>query len=94
MYTAKKAFDFGQEGAQIAQLEESFNLMNDTVYKTPGLLEDMREASRGTIKDTTLMSGILTLTAGASDELARSMADAAPKLLEIAKYCPFHLKEK
>jgi hypothetical protein len=82
---AKKAFDLGKEGAQIAQLEESFNRMNASVFKTPGLLDKMREATRGTVSDAQLMSGLLTLTAGATDELAVAMAQASPRLLEIAK---------
>jgi hypothetical protein len=82
---AKKAFDLAKEGAQIKQLTESFDRMNDSVFKTPGLLDDMREASRGTIKDVDLMRGLLTLTAGASDDLAQAFASASPKLLEIAK---------
>jgi len=85
LYTAKKAFDFAQEGAKLQQLEQSFDLMNQQVFKTPGLLDDMRASVRGTVDDATLMSGILTLAAGASDEVARAMAAAAPRLLEIAK---------
>jgi hypothetical protein len=82
---AKKAFDLAKEGAQIKQLGESFDRMNASVFKTPGLLDNMRTASRGTIKDVDLMRGLLTLTAGASDELAQAFAGASPKLLEIAK---------
>jgi hypothetical protein len=82
---AKKAFDFAQEGAQIKQLGESFDLMNKQVFKTPGLLDKLREASRGTISDVSLMSGLMTLTAGTSQEMSQAFASAAPKLLEIAK---------
>lgn len=85
LYTAKKAFDFANEGAQLKQLEQSFDLMNERVFKTPDLLAKMRTSVRGTISDTKLMAGLLTLTAGTSEELGKSFADAAPKLLEIAK---------
>ena len=83
--TFKKAFELGQEGAGLNQLTESFELMNEQVFHTPGLLEDMSAAARGTIKETDLMKGLLTLTAGASTEMAQAFAGAAPKLLEIAK---------
>ncbi len=82
---AKKAFDLAKEGAQITQLGESFDRMNASVFKTPDLLNRMREATRGTVSDAQLMSGLLTLTAGATDELAQAMAAASPRLLEIAK---------
>ena len=85
LYTVKKVFDFTREGAQLNQLEESFDRMNATVFKTPGLLNQMRMASRGTIKDSQLMAGVLTLTAGAADDVARRFAEASPKLVEIAK---------
>lgn len=81
----KKAFDLSQEGAGLLQLEESFNRLNSEVLKTPNLLEDMTAAARGTIKETDLMSGVLTLAAGATDEVAQQFAQAAPKLVEIAK---------
>lgn len=83
--TFKKAFDLSREGANLNQLRDSFELMNDQVFKTPGLLDDMSAAARGTIKETDLMAGLLKLTAGASDELASNLAANAPQLLEIAK---------
>ncbi len=81
----KKAFDFSREGAALNQLEESFNLMNASVFKTPDLLDKMDKAARGTVGTSEMMAGLLTLTAGATDELARAQAEAAPKLMEIAK---------
>lgn len=83
--TAKKAFDLANEGAQLNQLTASFEMMNERVFKTPGLLDSMSAAVRGTVKETELMKGLLTLTAGATDEVSRQLAAAAPKLLEIAK---------
>ncbi len=83
--TAKKAFDLANEGAQINQLTASFEMMNERVFKTPGLLDSMSAAVRGTVKETDLMKGLLTLTAGATDEVSRQLAAAAPRLLEIAK---------
>ena len=81
----KQAFDLSNEGAQISQLRDSFELMNAQVFKTPDLLENMSEAVKGTIKDTDLMKSLLTLTAGAGNEAAQAYAAAAPQLLEIAK---------
>jgi hypothetical protein len=80
-----QVFEFGKEGAQITQTTQSFELMNDEIFKTPDLLERMRDSSRGTISDVGLMQGVLKLTAGASDELGQAFAGAAPRLLEIAK---------
>lgn len=82
---AQKAWDIAKQGAVINQTRESFERMNAEVFKTPDLLDQMKDASRGTIGEIDLMRGLLTLTAGTTDEMARSMADAAPKLLEIAK---------
>jgi hypothetical protein len=81
----QQVFEFGREGAQITQTTQSFELMNDEIFRTPELMERMRDASRGTISDVQLMQGVLKLTAGASDELGQAFAGAAPKLLEIAK---------
>lgn len=85
VYTAKKAFDFAEEGAQIQQVTDSFDRMNESVFHSPTLLDDMSQAVRGTVGEVDLMRGILTLTAGASDDMAQQFAAAAPKLLEIAK---------
>jgi hypothetical protein len=81
----KKAFEIGEEGSKLRQLEESFTRINKEVYKTPGLLDDLSHAARGTISQTDLMRGVLTLTAGVSENLAQQLAKASPQLLEIAK---------
>lgn len=81
----KKAFDLSEQGANIAQLRSSFDLLNETVLQTPALLEDMQAAARGTLTDAQIMQGVLKLAAGASNELARELAGASPQLLEIAK---------
>lgn len=81
----KQAFDFAKEGAAATQTAESFNRLNESVFQTPDLLEQMTAASRGTISELELMQGLLTLTAGTSRELSQSFAEASPRLLEIAK---------
>jgi hypothetical protein len=83
--TFQQAFELSKEGAQLTQLTKSFELMNEQVYQTPDLLNQMTEAVNGTIKETDLMKSLLTLTAGASNDAAQSYAAAAPQLLEIAK---------
>jgi len=81
----KQAFDLSKEGANINQLEDSFNLLNQQVLKTPNLLKDMQAASRGTVSDAQLMEGVLKLTAGTTESMSQQFAAAAPRLLEIAK---------
>lgn len=83
--TLQQAFEFSKQGAELNQLTESFGLMNQEVFKTPDLLNQMSAAVNGTIKETDLMRGLLTLTAGTSREMSQAMAEAAPQLLEIAK---------
>lgn len=83
--TFKKAFDFGREGQALSQITTSFDRMNEAIFMTPDLLKQMEEASRGTIREADLMAGVLKLTAGMGDDMARSFAEATPRLLEIAK---------
>lgn len=84
-YSMKKAFDFGLEGAKTSQLRSSFERMNTEIFKSPDLLKKMSEASKGTISEIDLMQYAMLLTIGSTDELARSMAQALPKIVEIAK---------
>jgi len=83
--TIKKAFDLGAEGAAVTQTAESFDLLMSKVGAAPDMLDRLRDASKGTIPDMQLMSSTATLLAGASGDLALSMSDAAPRILEIAK---------
>lgn len=85
LVAAKKVFDFSQEGAKLNDLTDSFERMNDEVWRSPDLLDRMRQATRGTVTDVQLMQGLLTLTAGTTREVSEAFADAAPDLLEIAK---------
>jgi len=81
----KQAFEFGKQGAEITQTADSFDMLMDKVGAVPGVLEDLRDASRGTITDFELMSSTATLLAGASGELATELANSTPRLMEIAK---------
>jgi len=83
--TVKKAFEWAEQGAVITQTRESFDLFLEKVGVAPDLLDDLRSASRGTIKDIDLMSATMTLAAGAEEELAQALVSATPQLMEIAK---------
>ena len=81
----QKAFEFGRRGALITQTGESFEFLIEKIGASSDLLSQLREASKGTITDLDLMSSTATLLAGAGDKLAVSLANATPRLLEIAK---------
>jgi hypothetical protein len=80
-----KAFEFGKQGAVIGQTKESFDRLMDSMGIAPDILQQMRDATLGTVDDMTLMSSTMTLVAGTSDELGSAMVEAAPQLLRIAK---------
>jgi hypothetical protein len=79
------AFKFGERGAELTQTAESFDLLLEKVDATPGLFDRLTEAAGGTITAFELQSSVATLLAGAQGELATSLADATPQLLEIAR---------
>jgi hypothetical protein len=81
----QKAFEFGREGAEITQTAESFDFLMAKIGAVPGLLDQLRVAARGTVSDQELMSSTSTLLAGATDRVARQLANATPELLNIAK---------
>ena len=81
----KKVLAIGREGALITQTGESFDFLIEKIGAAPDLLKQLTEASKGTISELDLMSSTATLLAGAGDELALKLADATPRLLEIAK---------
>jgi hypothetical protein len=85
VYALKQVLELGERGAAVRQTAESFGLLMDKVGVSTGLLERLREASKGTVDDMTLMSSTATLLAGAHGELAKRLAGATPELLEIAK---------
>ena len=81
----KKIFEFGEEGAKIQQMEQSFGTLLDTIGAQPDLLKQLQKASRDTIDDYSLMSSTALLLAGAQGELGTALANATPELLEMAK---------
>lgn len=82
---AQQAFDFAKLGAQVNQMGDSFALLIENVGAAPDLFDQLKDAAGGTIPDLTLMSSTAKLLAGTSGELANAMAEAAPRLLEIAR---------
>jgi hypothetical protein len=81
----KALWALGGRGAVVQQTEDSFDGLVRKLKVTPDLLERQREAVRGTVDDMTLMSATQTLLAGTTDEVGKELAEATPKLLEIAK---------
>ena len=81
----KIAFDLGEQGAVIQQMGESFDNLVEKVGASPDILNRMKDATRGTVDEMTLMKSALTLAAGADDDFARSLLEATPQLAEIAK---------
>lgn len=76
--TAVAAFEFAEAGAQIRQTKDSFADLGISI-------ESMRSAVNGTVPDMTLMSGALTLNAGASKTMQAAYTAAVPQLLQMSK---------
>jgi len=85
IYALKKSFEFAKEGAAIAQTEESFNRLIESIGAAPDTINKMRAATVGTVDDMTLMSSTMTLLAGTTDDMGKALVDASPELLRIAK---------
>lgn len=83
--TMRRGFEFAELGAISLQTKSSFDGLLQSVGAAPDLLARLRTASRGTISDMNLMASTSTLLAGAQGELASRLANATPKLMEIAK---------
>ncbi len=62
----KAAFDFAQLGATVIQTESSFTNLIDTIGAAPNLLQQLQDASGGTIDKLSLMSSTATLLATCS----------------------------
>lgn len=83
--TFSKIMEFGKQGAIVTQTTQSFDGLLKKVGANTDLLQQLQEASNGTISDLKLMSATTTLLAGTQGDLATSLANATPELLEIAK---------
>ena len=84
-FALKKAFDLAEQGAVVQQTRESFDRLMDSVGAAPNILQQLRQASQGTVDDLTLMSSTQTLLAGTTDVTSKALADSLPELLNIAK---------
>ena len=77
LYTAKKAFDFSKEGAQLQFVEQRFDRLSASIGANAGLMGDLREVTRGLYSDTQLMTSAADLMglglAKDTDTLARMM---------------------
>ncbi|HUX26148.1 MAG TPA: hypothetical protein VMV87_16225 [Burkholderiales bacterium] len=82
---AAALYKMGEAGAVVTQTTESFDMLMNNLGAAPDILAQMTAAVGGTVSEMDLMSATMTLVAGASSELAISMVNAAPQLLEIAK---------
>lgn len=82
--TMKKAIDFAQEGAQVKQMGESFDTMLSSMGAAPDLLQQLQDASMGTVDNMSLMASTSMMLAGTQGELGDALAKAAPELLEMA----------
>lgn len=84
-FLAEQTWAMGKRGGVVTQTTNSFDGLLDVIGASPDLLERLRSAALGTVDDMTLMSSTATLLAGTSGDLATSLANATPELLEIAK---------
>ena len=82
--TFKQAFDLGRQGAQLEQLDISFNRVVEAAGPLPDILESVEARTQGTIDKATIQNAVLTLTAGATEEYSSALVAATPKLAEIA----------
>ena len=74
----KQVYAAGLQGAEQAQMEESFNRLGVS-------MDELMEKSRGTVDDFDLMAATLKMASGASEDLQAKLLQNAPQLLEIAK---------
>jgi len=81
---AKKAFEFGRQGAEVTQLGISFEKLEESISPVPDLLGRVEAATLGTIDRVTLQSGMINLVAGATDEWAGALLAASPRLAAIS----------
>lgn len=81
----KKALDFGEEGAKIVQLGESYDSFIERLGASTDTLDQLSAAARGTVDDSDLMAATLQMLTGTSEELSKALLENAPALMEIAK---------
>lgn len=81
----RTAADFAEQGAQITQAAESFDLLIERLDLAPDLLDQLAEAGGRTVTTFEAIASTNKLLAGTSGELATALGNAAPQLLEISR---------
>jgi len=81
----QEGLEFAEMGAQVAQLEESFNRVNRQMGMTPEYMRQIDDATGGTIPKLQQYAGLNTLIAGTTDEFGGALAGAYPQLIEYAR---------
>lgn len=84
LMTVKEILDFGEQGATILQLRESFARLTGTGEESAQMLERLRKATRGTMDDEKLMAPLLQMLAGSEGEFADKVKESAPLIYEMA----------
>ena len=79
------AWEMGKLGAQSLDTKAAFKSMMESVGQSPQLLNQMKAAAGGTVSELKLMQGVNLALAGTTGTLAAAMAEAQPKMLEIAR---------
>ena len=72
-------WNMGKRGAAVEQTAESFDFLMKKLEVAPDMLEKLRREFKGTVDDMTIMSSIMTLTAGTTDDLGKAFLEAAPQ---------------
>ena len=83
--TWKKAFDLGREGAVIAQTDESFQGLMDTIRGGTDILEALDQATADTLSDMELMSRVNQALTGTQGEVKQAIAESLPALYEMSR---------
>jgi len=78
-------FEMGAAGAGVQQTAVSFDRLIASLGGTADTLNRMRTATGYTISDTELMASTMTVLAGGSEDVNKSLVAALPQLLSIAK---------
>jgi methyl-accepting chemotaxis protein len=81
----KKAWDFAEQGAEIAQINDSYNSLIQRLGESSDALDRLSAAARGTIDGEDLMAASMQMLTGTSEKLSKSLLENAPALMEIAK---------
>lgn len=79
LYAAKKAFDFGKEGAELEFVRGKFDRLAESVGTTSDvLMTDLKKATRGTMSD-------MQLAAGATDFMSLGLAKNREEVVRLTR---------